>query len=324
MNNNLFLPKKIKVGYQNRSDTYTKKLAYIIYYDNDGILRKEKSWEGWRDIKIKPEEFDNVPTEGFVLNKHVGGKGGGWDNRQAYIRVYDPRGFEFEITLENLLFILEHNSCIKGKGLEGEYIYVWNHTELFLMPTNADVYKEIIDYNEKLQKAVEINGKDLQPGFTYLSKKNEKYVYLEKHEKMDYTNQSDGKHYWFAKINDKGTSFYIESFKNVKGKFIQIVSETAPTNFSDMDARLQKTEGYTPVKLNYTYQEVENNVEKLKTIMEKQSLVVFYENRYRSIWCDHYYEGYHRISCYSVEGKNKRFDSLEDFKDCKFYIRKYK
>lgn len=29
----IYIPKKIKVGYQNRSDTYTKKLAYVIYYD---------------------------------------------------------------------------------------------------------------------------------------------------------------------------------------------------------------------------------------------------------------------------------------------------
>lgn len=32
MNSKLFIPTKIKVGYQNRSDTYTKKLAYIILF----------------------------------------------------------------------------------------------------------------------------------------------------------------------------------------------------------------------------------------------------------------------------------------------------
>ena len=69
MNTQLYIPKKIKVGYQSRSDTYTKKLAYIIYYDDKGVLRKERSWEGWRDKKIAAEEFDNVPTSGFVLHK---------------------------------------------------------------------------------------------------------------------------------------------------------------------------------------------------------------------------------------------------------------
>lgn len=73
------------MGFQTRNDTYTKKLAYVIYYDEKGKLRKEPSWNSWRDKKIDPEEFDNVPTEGFVLNKKVGGYAGDWGNfRQAY------------------------------------------------------------------------------------------------------------------------------------------------------------------------------------------------------------------------------------------------
>ena len=116
MKSNIFIPKRINVGYQNRLDTYTGKLAYVIYYDEKGVLRKETSWNGWRDKDIPNTEFDNVPTEGFVFNKKVGDYSSGWDHRQAYCRVYDPRGFEFEITIENLLYILENCSCIKGKG----------------------------------------------------------------------------------------------------------------------------------------------------------------------------------------------------------------
>jgi hypothetical protein len=128
---NLFIPKKIKVGYQKRTDTYTKKLAYIIYYDNKNQLRKQTSWESWRDKAINSDEFDNVPTNGFVLNKGVGGnkQSYGWNTRNEYIRIYDPRGFEFEISVQNLLFILTESDCSKGKGLEGDFVYSWNGTE---------------------------------------------------------------------------------------------------------------------------------------------------------------------------------------------------
>ena len=34
MKSNIFIPKKINVGFRNRSGTYTGKLAYIIYYDD--------------------------------------------------------------------------------------------------------------------------------------------------------------------------------------------------------------------------------------------------------------------------------------------------
>ena len=33
METSIFIPKKIHVGFQTRHDTYTKKLAYIIYED---------------------------------------------------------------------------------------------------------------------------------------------------------------------------------------------------------------------------------------------------------------------------------------------------
>ena len=45
MNSTLFLPKKIKVGYQKRDSTYTGKLAYVIYYDQKGKLKEDKKTE---------------------------------------------------------------------------------------------------------------------------------------------------------------------------------------------------------------------------------------------------------------------------------------
>ena len=122
MKSAIYIPKKINVGYRERQDTYTGKLAYVIYWDEKGVLRKEKSWNGWRDENIPNDEFENIPTEGFVLNKHTGGveNSWGWNARKSYCRIYDPRGFEFEITIENLLYILENTSCIKGKGVECE------------------------------------------------------------------------------------------------------------------------------------------------------------------------------------------------------------
>ena len=89
--NQLFIPSRIKVGFQERSDTYTKKLGYVIYYDQKGTLRKERSWESWRNKSIEPVEFDNTPTEGFVLNRHGGHTGGhSWYDfgRNAFIRCW--------------------------------------------------------------------------------------------------------------------------------------------------------------------------------------------------------------------------------------------
>ena len=170
MKTQLFIPKKIKVGYQKREDTYTKKLAYIIYYDNKGVLRKEKSWESWRSKDIPVEEFDNNPQDGFVLHKDI--KRYNWGNfssKRTMIRVYDPRGIEFEITPDNLIGVLMNSDCSK-RGLSGKYVYAWSGTELVLLPTSAEEYDKAGTYTE-LQSG-SIGVKDLVEGCSYKTKKN--------------------------------------------------------------------------------------------------------------------------------------------------------
>lgn len=199
MEDQLFIPEKIKVGYQNRSDTYTKKLAYVIYYDKKGVLRKEQSWQGWRDKKITADDFNNVPTEGFVLNKGVGGarQSYGWNTRNEYIRVFDPRNFEFEISVANLLFILQECTSVKGKGLEGTFVYAWSGKELVLLPTCSLEYQNSAAYTSL--QSDKVSAKDMMPGCSYLTKKQETWLYLGKFDYYNYTyTYSNGRHYGLA------------------------------------------------------------------------------------------------------------------------------
>ena len=187
MKTNIFIPKKIKVGFQTRNDTYTKKLAYVIYYDQSNKLRKEASWNGWRDGKIEPEDYDNEPISGFVFNKKVGGvEESYYDVRKTYVRVFDPRGFEFEITVPNLLYILENTSSIKGKGLEGEFVYGWDGKELVLIPVESPDYKQISEYNNIIHNNQSIKAKDLIVGATYLTKDNQEKIYMGKFDYYSY------------------------------------------------------------------------------------------------------------------------------------------
>ena len=229
----IYIPEKIKVGYQNRYDTYTKKLAYVIYYDEKGKLRKETSWNNWRDEKIEPDDFDNEPTRGFVLNKKVGDYAGDWGNhRQAYCRIYDPRGFEFEITINNLLYILEHCDCLKGKGLDGEFVYGWDRKDLILIPVDSPDYKEIKSRTDKIQNGKRFKGKDLIIGATYLTKNDQKWVYMGRFDKWEkltncfrkswyWSSDKDGKwefnldDTWTLMPNDKKTAYKYVS----KGKY---------------------------------------------------------------------------------------------------------
>jgi hypothetical protein len=174
MNSQLFIPQKIKVGYQERSDTYTKKLAYVIYYDQKGVLRKELSFEEWRDKKIPTDEYENKPKSGFHLNKGIL-RDGYWSNGHNMVRIYDDRGIEFEITVGNLLFILMTTNCSK-RELEGEFVYAWSGKELVLLPTDCEEYKKSQGFTSL--QGQKVKGRDLKPGYTYLNKRQENLLYL--------------------------------------------------------------------------------------------------------------------------------------------------
>lgn len=264
---NIVIPPKINVGFQNRKDTYTGKLAYVIYFDDKGKLHKEPSWNGWRDEKIPNEIYENEPLEGFVLNKKAGGYKSGWDFRQTYARVYDPRGFEFEITVENLLWILESNNCIKGKGLEGKYIYGWSGGDLVLVPISSPDYVEIKRKNEIRQNNDFIKAKDLIVGATYRNINDEIYLYMGRYDcyststhydkervRDGYSFQEDkycydglceifsykysGKQYCFLQLRSENLldtvySSYVNRWKSIPKKFIECVDATCHPNYKE-------------------------------------------------------------------------------------------
>ncbi len=172
----LFIPKVIRVGFVKRSDTYTKQLAYVIYYDEKGQIRKETSWEGWRDKGIDPEEFDNEPQDGFHLNKGIRRyKWSSFGSNRSMIRIYDSRGIEFEITPENLIGVLTETNCFK-RGLEGKFVYAWLGKDLVLLPCSSQEYTEAVENTERRGKT--ISARDLMAGGCYTTKTNEQVIYL--------------------------------------------------------------------------------------------------------------------------------------------------
>jgi hypothetical protein len=248
LKSNIFIPEKINVGFRNREDTYTKKLAYIIYFDQKGVLRKETSWNSWRDKSIENAIHNNIPTSGFVLNKKAGGYSTRWNHRQTYVRVYDPRGFEFEISVPNLLFILENTNSIKGKGLEGEFVYGWDGKELVLIPTDSPDYIDISEFNKIIHEKSYVRGKELKLGLTYLTKDNKHYIYLGKFDKYNYHGKKEkGKAHYF---HDGDKYYPFVTMKSLGDKIISVISEECVENYADLMDKLECTTNYSPIDDN--------------------------------------------------------------------------
>lgn len=195
------------------------------------------------DKAIIPVEYDNVPTEGFVLNKKVGGHSNGWNTRATYTRIYDPRGFEFEITIPNLLFILQECNAYKGKGLEGTFVYSWDGKDLVLLPTNCNEYKESQNFTKVQDGKVGVKG--LVEGCTYKDKQLNEWIYLGKFNWFDYTSNYSvvTKKHVFYSVKHK----IFEGFTSLT-TFSERMTDTPISNYAEIMDQFNETKNSGQLK----------------------------------------------------------------------------
>lgn len=298
MNQKLFIPTKIKVGYQKRDDTYTKKLAYVIYFDEKGVLRKQTSWENWRDEKIAAEEFENKPHSGFVLNKGIQ-RDGYWGGGHNMVRIYDDRGIEFEITISNLMFILMGNDCNK-RALDGEFVYAWDGKELILLPTNTKEYEVSTEFTSL--KGNKVSAKDMAAniGCLFMTKSMDNWVYLGKLEKNERKYSYDKKTGKSSKsfVRDKVIVFYdiINDTFIFENNFAKISHQLSTEKVDNLESLFEKYFN-SPYYVLYTKIIVdETNSKPLgKYFTKEESDTPFNEDRKTVFFADNngnYYQGY--------------------------------
>ena len=146
-------PDNLVIGFQKRQEG---NLAFIVYRDEKKVLRKEKSWNGWRDKSIDPLEIENVPTKGFVLSETKRRSRDWFGSGRNVWRVTHPKGFEFEISSNNLEAIISDCDIIKGE-IMSECIFAWSGTDMSLVPIVSELYNEAIANTENLKKEKKIS-----------------------------------------------------------------------------------------------------------------------------------------------------------------------
>lgn len=264
---NLFIPEKLNVGFKKREGTFDGNLAYIIYYDEKGKLRKEQSWDTWRDKKITALALDNKPQKGLIINKGIKRHGYHFGSGRSMARIYDPRGFEFEVSVDNLIGIINQSNIDLSEIVE-ECVYAWAGTELILLPTNSEQYKSALIHTEN--KNSKISLKDLKVGQTYSLKNSESlHVYIGHYEINNflntdynkikaYINSSKAKKHVFYSLEEKK---YIDLSSSNLGRCIdrEKYDETdiLINNFvnSYMNKRIKGFEVFN----NYTVEDLVNN-----------------------------------------------------------------
>ena len=266
---------------------------------------------------VSPIEFDNIPMEGFVLNKKVGGNNSGWNHRQAKARVYHPLGFEFEISFENVLYLLEHTNFIVGKGIEGKCILGWEGKNIVLIPENSSDYQEMMKFTSNQSKKF-IKLKDLQVGYKYLTKQNEEWIYLgqyneygycnlgndEKYTTLQFTPKARNKIHLFYDVN-RSYSKYIE--KATCTTIIQELEEVDITFYLEEVSKMSKYVGVSEL-IPYEVDKSDYTMYSNKHYYKKQDKYIKINNVYPSKW------GYNSNENHLSQSQFDNLDKLYKFK----------
>jgi hypothetical protein len=234
----------------------------VIYYDQAGKLRKEASWKGWCDSKIPSIEFENTPRNNYVFNKGIR-RYSDWGSGRSVIRVYDPRDFEFEISVDNLIGILMHSDVSKRDIVE-ECVFAWAGTELVLLPVNSEDYRESVEYTEKQDK--KISAKSLVKGHVYSQRKQDgNFTYIGYYNYFDLTYGPSVKDKGKRHVFHDGSHFVIPSV----GTLAECIVEETVDNYADLVDQYFKS-NHTSRIVSFDVANSKNNVDRHDVIFYKK------------------------------------------------------
>ena len=119
------IPEKIILGKKP-----TGNQGYLVFSKPDGSTKNEARFKKWvsEERGGKISNIENEALSGFSIISTVGGNGG-YDKRQAYVQIKDPRGFIIEITDENFIeqkeIFEEPDQKPKGIRMNGRGVYTF-------------------------------------------------------------------------------------------------------------------------------------------------------------------------------------------------------
>lgn len=179
--NNLKYIPEWYAGFQNRDSDSTLLSFLTPNGDNEAANKRKATVDKWRNTKIPASVISSQSLVGYKI-AGIANRYGSYGNSLDKWRIIDPRGFEFEVTSEVILYLMS-KSDIQGMEVQEPCTIVRRNQSLVLLITDSDEFREI--YNSYLQEVEESKNpqlkkklSDLEIGEQYLDKNNNKFVFL--------------------------------------------------------------------------------------------------------------------------------------------------
>lgn len=238
--------KELVVGYHENFNLDIDKapLAFLTYDTHDAASKKRidtvKNWYG----SEKMCNLDNPPLSGFTFVDVVSR----YRTKNKLMRVFDPRGFIVEVSIDILLEIMQ-SATIKNGIIQEKCFWARKGAENILIPENTPLHEQYLS-ETVYAKAANISTKNLKVGGLYINKDGKKYFYLGKLVlKVDEENTSSTAFTKYSDLVKNKYEFYV--FAN-----LSINAENVDTNYLVVQHPTMKEEDTTQFK-NEIYSQIE-------------------------------------------------------------------
>lgn len=152
---------KVYVGFQKRNTESGSPLGFLTPWGEDAASKKRMDTvDKWsKSSKLQAVVLDNLPVSGFRVSDHA--RRNGWNGGTTVIQIEDPRGFELQISVDNMIQIMSGNVIMDG---EIKVPCVWGRDgkDNILLPTNSEPYMNAIENTERLKQTFSMRS--VKPG----------------------------------------------------------------------------------------------------------------------------------------------------------------
>jgi hypothetical protein len=163
------IPQQVYVGFQGRRTVDEVPLGFMTPYEDTAAGKKRQATvDDWAkpshyqtDVKaFNSIIIDNKPMVGFKIGRAIR-RSSSFGGTSTVVRIEDPRGFELEIGVENLVMLLNAN-IMEDCELMQECLWGREGARNILLPINSEPYKEYLQTQELINNKVSL--KDVQIG----------------------------------------------------------------------------------------------------------------------------------------------------------------
>lgn len=160
------IPQTVYVGFQGRRAVDEVPLGFMTPYDTTKAGQKRQQtvdqWaKGWGSNKtFNSVVLENVPMIGFKIGRAIR-RSRSWGGNASYVRIEDPRGFELEISIENMVMVMDQNIVEDGEIMQ-ECVWGRDGGKNILLPTNSEPYQASLNTTKRLNSVLSL--KDVKAG----------------------------------------------------------------------------------------------------------------------------------------------------------------